>query len=131
MAFVTNIEQASLDNTNFRKVLYTDQRAQLVIMSLLPGEDIGMEVHTVDQFIRVEKGTGKSILNGQEFALADGTAVVVPAGTEHNIINTSQTEPMKLYTLYSPPNHVDGKVHVTKAEAEADESEHFDGQTTE
>lgn len=131
MAFVTNIEQVSLDNTNFRKVLYTDQRAQLVVMSLLPREEIGMEVHQMDQFIRVEKGTGKSILNGQEFPLADGVAVLVPAGTNHNIINTSETESMKLYTLYTPPNHKDGTVHVTKADAERDEGEHFDGKTTE
>lgn len=131
MAFVTNIEQASLENTNFRKVLYTDVRAQLVLMSLLPGEEIGMEVHKMDQFIRVEKGSGKSILNGKEFALEDGVAVLVPAGTEHNIINTSVTEMMKLYTLYCPPNHKDGTVHVTKADAEADEVEHFDGKTTE
>lgn len=130
MAYVTNIEEASISNNNFRKVLYTARNSQLVVMSLKPKEDIGSEVHQLDQFIRVERGQGKSVLNGQEFELKDGFAVVVPAGTEHNIINTSETEEMKLYTVYSPPNHKDGIIHATKAEAEASE-EHFDGKTTE
>ncbi len=131
MAYVTNIERDTLDNENFRKVLYTAQHSQLVVMSLAPKEEIGMEVHKLDQFIRVEKGTGKAVLNGQEHELSDGSAVVVPAGTEHNIINTSESDKMKLYTVYSPPNHKDGTIHATKADALADEGEHFDGDTTE
>lgn len=131
MAYVINIEQETLLNQKFRRVLYTAKNSQLVVMSLLPHEEIGIETHQLDQFIRVERGEGKAILNGQEYELNDGSAVVIPAGTEHNIINTSTTEEMKLYTVYSPPNHQDGKVHVTKAEAVADESEHFDGKTTE
>ncbi len=129
--YVGNIEQESLANENFRKVLYTDERVQLVVMSLKPGEEIGAEVHQLDQFIRVEKGEGKAVLGGIEHALADGSAVIVPKGTLHNIINTSSDKPMKLYTLYAPPNHKDGTIHVTKADAEADEAEHFDGTTTE
>ncbi len=129
--FVDNIEKLSLENENFRKVLYTAKNSQLVVMSLLPGEEIGMEVHHLDQFIRVESGQGKAILDGVEHDISDGFAVVVPAGTNHNIINTSQAEKMKLYTVYSPPNHKDGKIHVTKADAEADEGEHFEGVTTE
>ena len=131
MGYVTNIEKDSLDNGNFRKVLYTAKNSQLVVMSLKPKEEIGSEVHQLDQFIRVEKGNGKTVLNGKESELTDGSAVVVPAGTEHNIINTSETEEMKLYTVYSPPNHKDGTVHPTKADAMADEGEHFDGKTTE
>ena len=129
--YVTNLEKESLANENFRKVLYTAKNCQLVVMSLKPGEDIGMEVHHLDQFIRVEAGVGKAILNGVEYALEDGFAVVVPAGAEHDIVNTSTDKEMKLYTVYAPPNHVDGKIHVTKADAEADEGEHFDGKTTE
>ncbi len=128
--FVTNIEQASLQNEYFRKVLYTDKRLQLVVMSLAPGEEIGMEVHQLDQFIRVEKGSGKAILDGIEHTITDGSVVIVPQGTNHNIINTSATEPMKLYTLYAPPNHKDGTIHQTKQQAEADE-ESFDGKTSE
>ncbi len=128
--YIGNIEQATLANEYFRKVLYTDKKAQLVVMSLQPGEEIGMEVHKIeDQFIRVEKGSGKAIVSGIESMLEDGVAVVIPAGTEHNIINTSAA-PMKLYTLYSPPHHKDGTIHKTKAETEASE-EHFDGETTE
>jgi len=130
MGYVTNIEKDSIENENFRKVLYTTKNSQLVVMSLLPKEEIGEEIHQLDQFIRVEKGHGKTVLNDVEFEISDGFSVVVPAGTKHNIINTSETEEMKLYTVYSPPNHKDGTVHATKAEAEADE-EHFDGQTTE
>ncbi len=129
--FVDNIEKLTEENENFRKVLYTAKNSQLVVMSLKPLEDIGMEVHQLDQFLRVEKGIGKAILDGVDHEIGDGFAIVVPAGTNHNIVNTSATEPMKLYTVYSPPNHVDGKIHVTKADAEADESEHFDGVTTE
>ena|SRR3989344_3294794 len=130
MAYVVNIEQETLNNSNFRRVLYTTKNSQLVLMSLKPKEEIGSEVHQLDQFIRVEKGQGKSVLNGQEYNISGGFAVVVPAGTEHNIINTSETEDMKLYTVYSPPNHRDGVVHDTKVQAESDE-EHFDGKTTE
>lgn len=128
--FVINIERAALENTNFRKVLYTAKNCQLVLMSLKPGEEIGSEVHTLDQFIRVEAGEGKSILNGKEETLKDGSVVLVPAGVEHNIINTSREHDMKLYTLYAPPNHRDKVIHKTKAEAEHDD-EHFDGKTTE
>lgn len=129
--YVENIERLSLENENFRKVLYTAKHSQLVLMSLLPGEEIGMEVHPdQDQFLRVEQGTGKAILDGVEHALADGSAILVPAGTQHNIINASPSEPMKLYTIYSPPHHRDGVIHATKAAAEADDEE-FDGKTTE
>ena len=122
--FITNIEKASLENDYFRNVLYTDPRLQLVVMSLLPNEDIGEEVHELDQFIRVEKGEGKAVLDGEEAVIRDGSVVVVPQGTRHNIINTSSTESMKLYTLYAPPNHAEGTTHKTKAEAEAAE-EHY------
>jgi len=128
--YITNIEKASVDNDNFRKVLYTAKHSQLVLMSLLLGEDIGEEIHHLDQFFRIEKGVGKAVLNGIEYPLEDGSAVVVPAGTKHNIINTSTEETMKLYTIYSPPNHKDGTIHSTKGEAETDEEE-FDGKTTE
>lgn len=125
--YIANIEELSLQNDNFRKVLYTDARMQLVVMSLLPNEDIGEEVHSLDQFIRVEQGVGKSVLDGEEQNLADGSVVIIPAGTRHNIINTSSTDPLKLYTLYAPPHHKDGVIHKTKAEAEADEDDHFEG----
>ncbi|MES2135081.1 MAG: cupin domain-containing protein [Patescibacteria group bacterium] len=129
--FVTNIEKESLENENFRTVLYTDNRLQLVVMNLKPNEDIGEEVHTLDQFIRVEKGEGKSVLDGEEKALADGFAVIIPAGARHNIVNTSSVNPLKLYTLYAPPNHREGTVHKTKADAIADEGEHFVPKTQE
>lgn len=119
--FITNIEKESLENTNFRKVLYTDERLQLVVMSLLPGEEIGEEVHQLDQFIRVEAGEAKAVLDGEESALQDGSVIIVSAGARHNLINTSQTESLKLYTLYAPPNHPEGTVHKTKEEAEAAE----------
>lgn len=127
--FVINIEEASLENNNFRKVLYTALHSQLVVMSLNPGQDIGEEVHGLDQFLRVESGMGKAVLNDIEHEIKDGSAIVVPAGTKHNIINTSGDKSMKLYTIYSPANHRDGVIHVTKEEAEKDE-EHFDGKTT-
>jgi mannose-6-phosphate isomerase-like protein (cupin superfamily) len=129
--YITNIEKLSLENKNFRKVLYTAKNSQLVLMSLKPREEIGAEVHQLDQFIRCEAGEGKAILNGAEHAFSDGFVIVVPAGTNHNIINTSSDKELKLYTLYSPPNHKDGIVHKTKADALADEGEHFDGKTTE
>jgi mannose-6-phosphate isomerase-like protein (cupin superfamily) len=127
--YVTNIEKLSLENENFRKVLYTDKNSQLVLMSLLAGEEIGEEVHDVDQFLRVERGMGKTILNGTEYDLLDGSVIVVPAGVKHNVINTG-SEAMKLYTIYMPPHHKDGVIHKTKGESEAD-TEHFDGKTTE
>ncbi len=129
--YVDNIEKLSLANENFRKVLFTTKNSQLVLMSLLPGEEIGVEIHEVDQFLRIEKGTGKAILNGVSCDISDGSAILVPAGATHNIINTGMTE-MKLYTVYAPPNHIDGVIHKTKADAVADEEhDHFDGKTTE
>ncbi|MDD5144701.1 MAG: cupin domain-containing protein [Candidatus Pacebacteria bacterium] len=128
--FITNIEKDTLDNEFFRKVIFTASRSQVVLMSLKPGEEIGSEVHeNIDQFFRFEKGEGKAVIEGEEFFIKDGTAVVIPAGTEHNIINISATEPLKLYTIYSPPNHQNGIVHATKEEAEKSE-EHFDGKTS-
>lgn len=124
--YVANIEEESLKNENFRTVLYTDERLQLVVMNLQPNEDIGEEVHTLDQFIRVEKGEGKSVLDGEARALSDGFAVIIPAGIRHNIVNTSSVNPLKLYTLYAPPNHKRGTVHKTKADADADEGKHFE-----
>ncbi|HEX7651383.1 MAG TPA: cupin domain-containing protein [Candidatus Paceibacterota bacterium] len=128
--FVTNIEQVARENTDFRRVLYTARHSQLVLMSLPAGEEIGEEVHDGDQFIRVERGRGMSVLEGVERDLTDGSAIVIPAGVRHNIINTSETEALSLYTLYAPPHHRDGVVHRTKAEAEQD-TEHFEGVTTE
>jgi len=128
--YVVNIEKETEENSNFRKVLYTAKNSQLVVMSLKPREEIGMEIHDLDQFIRVEEGEGKAVLDGVEHGLKDGSAVVIPAGTNHNIINTSSSEDMKLYTIYSPPEHRDGVLHATKPDAEAEE-EHFDGKTTE
>ncbi len=126
--YITNIEKDTLENTNFRKVLYTAKNSQLVLMSIGPNDDIGSEVHELDQFIRIEAGKGKAILDGKETDLEDGSAVVIPAGTEHNIVNTQETEDLKLYSIYSPPEHKDGTIHATKEEAQ---EEHFDGETTE
>ncbi len=129
--FNINIEAETLKNTNFRQVLYTGKHSQLVLMSLKPKEEIGLEVHQEnDQFFRFEKGEGKCIIDGNEYPLADGSAIVVPAGAQHNIINVSETEELKLYTIYSPAHHRDKTVRATKEEAVADEPE-FDGQTTE
>lgn len=128
--YITNIEKLALGNDNFRTVLYTDKNSQLVLMSLLKGEDIGEETHDVDQFFRVEKGTGKAILSGVSHDIADGSVIVIPAGTKHNIVNSGRTD-MKLYTLYMPPHHRDGVIHKTKEEGEADTSDKFDGKTTE
>ena len=122
--YVQNIESLAVKNEDFRQVLYTAKNCQLVVMSLKPQEEIGAEVHKLDQFFRVEEGTG-----GVHTAISAGFAVVVPAGINHNIINTG-TVPLKLYTIYSPPNHRDGVIHHTRADAEAD-NEHFDGKTTE
>ncbi len=128
--FVSDIERLCLENENFRKVLYTGSMSQLVLMSLKPGEDIGSEVHTLDQFLRCEIGTGKAIVGGVTKKIGTGFAVFVPAGVEHNIVNTSADLPLKLYTLYAPPNHQDGVVHRTKEQA-LGSKEHFDGTTTE
>ncbi len=128
--YIANIERVSLENEYFRQVLYTAKYCQLVVMSLKPNEDIGLEVHHLDQFIRCEAGEGKAIIDGVEHVIRDGFVVIVPAGAEHNIVNTSAEHALKLYTLYAPPNHRDGVIHHTKEEAEADEAEHFDGQTT-
>jgi mannose-6-phosphate isomerase-like protein (cupin superfamily) len=127
--FVGNIEDIALGNENFRKVLYTAKNSQLVLMSLQAGEEIGEEIHQLDQFFRIEAGEGKAIIDGVEHAVSDGSAIVVPQGAKHNLINTGNV-PMKLYTIYSPPNHRDAIVHKTKEEAEKDE-EVFDGETTE
>lgn len=129
--YVANIEKLSLENENFRKVLYTATHSQLVVMSLNPGEDIGEEVHQLDQFIRCEDGEGRAVLDGVSHEIGNGFVVIVPAGAKHNIINTSKEKALKLYTLYSPPNHKDGTVHPTRADAVADEGEHFDGKTSE
>lgn len=128
--YVGNIEELTLANDKFRQVLYTAKNCQLVLMSLLPNEEIGEEIHTGDQFFRFEKGTGKVIIDGNEYQIKDGFAVIVPAGAKHNVINTSTSDPLKLYTLYCPPHHRDGVVHDTKAQAQAD-AEEFDGKTTE
>ena len=114
--FFINMEKATIENDNFRRVLNTANNSQLVVMSLLPGEEIGMEVHDLDQFIRFESGRGKVILDGEEQEVEDDWAVVIPAGVEHNVINTSDSEKMKLYSIYSPPEHPDGTVHPTKAD---------------
>jgi len=119
--FVTNIEKDTLANNDFRRVIYTAPHSQLVLMTLKPGEDIGLETHEGhDQFLRIESGKGVVQLNGIERAIEDGSAIVVPAGTEHNVINTSKDEPLRLYTIYSPPEHADGTVHHTKQDAMAE-----------
>lgn len=128
--YVGNIEKLAQENNNFRQVVYTAEHCQLVLMSLQPDEEIGLEVHDGDQFLRFESGEGKAILDGAEHLLKDGDVVIVPAGTRHNIINTSASSPLKLYTIYAPPHHKDKTVHATRQEAESD-SEHFDGVPTE
>ncbi len=129
--FKSNIEKDTLGNNDFRYVLYTGKYSQLVLMCLKPGEEIGEEVHkTVDQFFRFEKGTGTVSIDSVKHKVADGDAVVVPAGAKHNVINTSKTSELKLYTIYSPPEHIDGTVRKTKADALA-KPEEFDGKTTE
>ena len=127
--YVQDIERVAVENEEFRRVLYTAKNCQLVVMALKPKGEIGMEVHTLDQFFRVEEGTGEAVLDGVRTPIHAGFAVLVPAGTNHNIINTGSAS-LKLYTLYAPPNHRDGIVHHTRDEAEAD-TEHFDGRTTE
>lgn len=128
--FVQDIEDLAVKNHEFRRVLYTAKHCQLVVMALRPEEEIGEEVHKLDQFFRVEQGAGEAaVLDGVRTVIRAGFAVVVPAGTKHNIINTGSTS-LKLYTLYAPPNHRDGVIHHTRDDAEAD-NEHFDGKTTE
>jgi len=123
--FKTNIEGKTLNNTYFRQVLYTAKNMQLVVMALQPSEDIGVEVHPkVDQFFRVEEGEGKVVMNGISQDVKAGDVFIVPQGTEHNVINTSNTAMLKLYTIYTPPNHPDGKIHKTKKDALADEHDH-------
>ena len=128
--YISNIEKDTVENTNFRKVIYTAKHSQLVVMSLHPGEDIGEEVHTVDQFLRIEKGKGQAVLDGVAYNVEDDFAIVVPAGAKHNVINNMDGE-MKLYTIYSGPEHLKDTVHITKADAMADTKDHFDGVTSE
>lgn len=129
--YIENIERETLGNENFRKVLYTAKNSQLVVMSLLPKEEIGEEVHHLDQFLRIEEGEGAAILDGVSHPIQKDFVIVVPAGTKHNIVNTSATSTMKLYTLYAPPEHRDGTIHKTKADARADKGDEFTGKTTE
>ncbi len=129
--FVTNLEQDTTTNNDFRRVLYTGHHTQLVLMTLQPGEEIGSEVHhTIDQFFRFDEGEGKVVIDGVEHEVKDGFGVIIPAGAEHNVINASTDKPLKLYTLYSPPEHIDGTIRATKADAIA-QPEEFDGKTTE
>lgn len=127
--FVQDIEKLAVENDHFRRVVYTAKHCQLVVMALLPNEEIGEEVHHLDQFFRVEAGVGEALLDGVRLKISAGSAVIVPAGASHNIINTG-TDALKLYTVYAPPNHRDGVVHHTRDDAEADD-ESFDGNTTE
>lgn len=127
----TNIEKQTLDNTNFRKVLWTTEFQQLVVMSIPVGGEIGQEVHDEnDQFIRIEQGQGEATIDGRKIQMGDDDVIIIPKGAEHNVVNTSDTADLKLYTIYSPPHHKDGTVHATKEEADADD-EHFDGVTSE
>lgn len=129
--YQADIEKLTRENANFRQVLYTATDCQLVLMSLLPGEEIGLEVHEEgDQFFRFEKGEGKVIIDETEYMVKDGDAVIIPMGAQHNVVNTSETDTLKMYTIYAPPHHKDGIVRATRAEAEADEPA-FDGVTTE
>lgn len=129
--FKSTIEKDTLENVNFRKVLYTSTHSQLVLMSLNPKEEIGEEIHQEnDQFFRIESGQGKCIIDGNEYEIKDGDAIVIPAGAKHNIINMDNVRPLKMYTIYSPAHHKDGTVHRTKKDAQADDEE-FDGVTTE
>lgn len=125
--YIANIEKATLDNTDYRRVLYTARNSQLVLMSIAPGDEIGEETHHLDQFLRFEAGDGKVILDGIAHNVSDGFAVIIPIGTKHNVINTGATH-LKLYSIYSPPEHKDGTVHKTKTD---ETEEHFDGRTTE
>lgn len=129
--FIGNIAKLSQENENFRKVLYTTPNSQLVLMSLKPGEEIGAEVHPLDQFIRCEAGEGMATVGGLEHRVFADIAIVVPAGTNHNVINNSGRESLKLYAIYSPPDHRDGVIHETKSDATKDTDDRFDGTTTE
>ncbi len=129
--FKSNIEKDTIKNKNFRKVLYTSEHKQLVLMTLRPKEEIGLETHPEnDQFFRFEAGKGRVEIDGNKYTVKDGDAVIIPAGAKHNVVNTSATEDLKMYTIYSPPHHKDQIVRKTKEEAEANE-EDFDGKTTE
>ncbi|MCI0503425.1 cupin domain-containing protein [Candidatus Micrarchaeota archaeon] len=129
--YAVNLEKETSKNTDFRRVLYTGKYSQLVLMSIKPGDEIGQETHDDrDQFFRFEGGEGKVVIDGKEHLVKDGDGVIVPAGARHNVINTSKKADLRLYTIYSPPEHQDGTVRRTKAEAEAKE-EHFDGRTSE
>ena len=129
--FKTNIENDTIKNQNFRKVIYTGKNIQLVLMSLKPGEDIGEEIHEeVDQFFRFESGYGKCVIDGHDYRVKEGDVIVVPAGAKHNIINNDNEEELKIYTIYAPPHHQDGIVRRTKQEAE-EKKEAFDGKTSE
>ena len=125
--YILNIEQETVSNTDYRRVLYTANNCQLVLMSIRPGGEIGLETHSLDQFIRIESGRATVVLDGIEHAMEDDFAVIIPAGTAHNVINTGD-EDLKLYSIYSPPEHKDGTIHKTK---EDEREEHFDGKTTE
>jgi mannose-6-phosphate isomerase-like protein (cupin superfamily) len=125
--FITNIEKDTLENTDYRRVLYTAKNSQLVLMSIEPGDEIGAEVHELDQFIRLEQGTATVVLNGESHEVPADSAIVIPAGVEHNVINTGSGA-LKLYSVYAPPEHKDQTVHATKAD---EQEEHFDGVTTE
>lgn len=124
--YVGDIEEKTLNNTNFREVVFTGKHCQLVVMCLKPGEEIGSEVHkNVDQFFRIEKGKGKVVINGEENQFTNGVGIIVPAGSEHNVINISTSNDLKLYTIYSPPQHKDGVIHKTKKDAMADVTDHL------
>lgn len=125
-SFPADIEKQTIANTDYRRVLFTAKHSQLVLMSLKPGEEIGTETHDLDQFFRFEAGEGRVVVNGHSHKVEDGDSIVIPQGCEHNVINTSKTEDLKLYSIYSPPNHKRGTVHHTKADAK---EEHFDGET--
>jgi len=124
--YIGNIEKETLENTDYRRVIFTAESSQLVLMSIEPGDEIGEEVHELDQFIRIEKGSGTAVLDGKEHKLQDDWAIIVPAGMKHNVINTGN-EPLKLYSIYSPPEHKHGTIHKTKAD---EKEEHFDGTTS-
>jgi len=128
--YIVQIEDATLKNQNYRQVLFTAKHCQLVLMDVKPGDQIGEEVHDLDQFIRIEAGEGIIMMDGQKHSVVDGFAAVIPAGTRHNVINTSSSEDLKLYSLYSPPEHKVGTVHWTKKDADADDHHHFDGTTS-
>ncbi len=125
--YIVNLEQETIENSLYRKVLFTSHYSQLVLMCLRPGEEIGEETHGLDQFIRIEQGSGKVVLDGEGATIEGDYAIVIPAGTRHNIINTSESVNLKLYTVYSPPNHLDGTIHKTKAD---EKEEHFDGKVS-